>query len=48
MISTDLAGLNHSDRVEVLEGLGAGDYRVARISREDDGAFARVSLALRE
>lgn len=48
MISADLAGLVHRDRVEVLEGQGLGDYRVVRISREDDGAFARVTLGARE
>lgn len=45
MISTDLGGLVVGDRVEVLEGPGAGDWIAARVAREEDGAFSRVALA---
>lgn len=44
LITTDVAGLVIGDRVEVLEGPGAGDYLAMRISREEDGAFSRISL----
>lgn len=44
MISTDLGGLAIGERVEVLEGPGAGDWVAARIQREEDGAFSRIAL----
>lgn len=45
MLATDVAGVTHGTRVEVLEGPGAGDYVAVRVSKQDDGAFVRVDLA---
>lgn len=45
MLTEDLAGLEHGNRVEVLEGPGLGDWVVMRSERQEDGAFSRILLA---
>lgn len=47
MLTEDLVGLVHGERVEVLEGFGVGDFIVAKAERQEDGAFSRIQLAER-